>query len=163
MLDVLTNLVLGYDEHIVPTMTISVVIVGMVVLAVLDVWREIVEDYAIVVLLAVAVVGLDLEGIHPQQWLGAIVVSAIAFMIYLSLGHKGVLGGGDVKLSVVPAFVLGASVPFIGLWWIICALALQKGFAYVSSGGRKVSVAMPHVPAMALATLLASVAFPVAY
>jgi Flp pilus assembly protein protease CpaA len=155
------ELLLGYEGRVVPTVTISVVLVGMLVLAALDVWRREVEDYATIALLAVAVVGMDLEGIVLEQWIGAVLAAAIAFMVYLRLGQRGVLGGGDVKLSVVPALVLGASNPIIGLWWIACAIVIHQAFFVVNARAQKAPLALPHVPAMALAALVSSVAFPV--
>lgn len=146
--------------NVVPVTTMLVVIAGMVVLAAVDVWRREVEDYAVVALLGVAAIGLRWEGIHPQQWLGALAAAGIAFVVYLGLGQRGILGGGDVKLSVVPAFVLGAANPVIGVWWIACAILLHQVVFFVTARVRKTREAIPHVPAMAAATMVASVAFP---
>ncbi|MCI4659781.1 prepilin peptidase [Cryobacterium zhongshanensis] len=161
MTDFLLGLMMGSPENVVPTTTISVVIVGMLVLAALDVWRREVEDYATAALFGIAVVGAGLEGVHPQQWVGALLAAGIAFTVYLGLGRRGIMGGGDVKLSIVPAFVLGLSNPIIGLWWIACAIVLHQTFFAVNTRLRKAPLALPHVPAMALATLVASIAFPV--
>jgi prepilin signal peptidase PulO-like enzyme (type II secretory pathway) len=154
------ELIFPQDGHVVPTATITVVIVGLVVLAGIDVWRREVEDYATAGLLLVAIAGVAIEGIAPAQWIGAILASAIAFMVYLSLGQRGVMGGGDVKLSLVPAFVLGASNPIIGIWWIAGAIVIQQLFFYINARVQKAPEPFPHVPAMALATLVATVAFP---
>lgn len=152
-----------HEGHTVPAVTISIVVAGMLVLAAVDVWRREVEDYAIVVLLAVAALGMHYEGISPEQWLGAGLASAVAFMIYLGLGQRGILGGGDVKLSIVPAFVLGASSPIIGLWWVACAIIIHQLFFIINTRVQKAPEAIPHVPAMAAAALVASIAFPAAF
>lgn len=147
--------------NVFPAVTLLVVIAGMLVLAALDVWREEVEDYAVLALLGITVLGLSLEGIHPNQWLGAVISAAIAFSVYLHLGMKGVLGGGDVKLSIVPAFVLGAVNPVIAIWWIACAFMIHQLLFLVAASVTKSKTAIPHVPAMAAATLVSAVAFPV--
>lgn len=148
------------EGHVLPGTTLVVVIAGLVLLAVIDVWRREVEDYAVVALLGIAAIGMRMEGIQAQQWLGAVLAAAIAFTVYLALGQRGVLGGGDVKLSVVPAFVLGAANPVIGVWWIACAFLIHQVLFFVTARIRKSREAIPHVPAMAAATMVAAVAFP---
>jgi Flp pilus assembly protein protease CpaA len=161
---------LSFQGHVTPMITITVVIAGMIILAALDVWRHEVEDYAIVALLVLATGGMLLEGITLTQWLGGILSAAIAFLVYLNLGMSGVMGGGDVKLSVVPAFVLGASSPLLGLWWIAGAvlvhqllmlLLARRPRAALAGSMRPAAIALPHVPAMAGAMVIATVAFPV--
>lgn len=159
MTDALAQLLIR-TGNVMPGTTLVVVIAGMVVLAAIDVWRQEVEDYAVVALFGIAAIGMHLEGIHPQQWLGAVLAAAIAFMVYLGLGQRGVLGGGDVKLSVVPAFVLGAANPVIGVWWIAAAILIHQGLFFVTSRLQKSREAIPHVPAMAAAAMVATVAFP---
>lgn len=146
--------------NVLPATTILVVIGGMLVLAAVDVWRREVEDYAVVALLGIAVTGLYLEDIHPQQWLGAVLAAVIAFAVYLHLGRRGVLGGGDVKLSVVPAFVLGAFNPVIGVWWVACAILIHQAIFTVWSRVRRTREAIPHVPAMAAGAIVAAAVFP---
>jgi leader peptidase (prepilin peptidase)/N-methyltransferase len=158
--NLLLGLTLNDEGYVMPTITVSLVLAGMVVLAVLDVWREEVEDYGIVVLAGVAVIGVHLEGIRPEQWLGAFLAAAIAFLVYFDLGLKGGVGGGDVKLSLVPAFALGAGDPLIGMWWIIGSLLIQAVLSSITTRVQKAPAAMPHVPAMALATLILSIAIP---
>lgn len=155
--------------HVAPTVTVLLVTVGMLVLAAADIWRHEVEDWATAALLLVAAGGLIWEGISIQQGITAVLSGAIAFMTYLSLGVRGVMGGGDVKLSVVPALVLGACNPFLGVWWIAASILIQQGFFFVAS--RRVRVAsgatsgdafvLPHVPAMAAAMLIAPLLFPI--
>jgi Flp pilus assembly protein protease CpaA len=154
------GLLFTHEGHVVPAVTISVVIAGMLVLAGVDVWRREVEDVAIVVLLGVAAIGMHIEGISLEQWLGAALASAVAFMIYLGLGQRGVLGGGDVKLSIVPALVLGAMNPVMGLWWVACAIVIHQLFFFINARVQKEAAAIPHVPAMAAAALVAAIAFP---
>ncbi|MFJ2662650.1 prepilin peptidase [Arthrobacter koreensis] len=147
-------------ENVLPTTTIMVVVVGMLVLAAVDVWRREVEDYAVVILLGISVAGMYLEGIQPMQWLGALLAAGIAFGVYLVLGMRGAMGGGDVKLSVVPAFVLGAVNPLVGIWWVACAILIHQGICLVYTRIRRRRAVLPHVPAMAAAAIIASVAFP---
>lgn len=162
------NLLIGIPGHVNPTITITVVIAGMLVLAAFDVWRHEVEDVATLALLVVAVVGLGIQGIQPAQWVSGVASAAIAFVVYLYLGTRGVMGGGDVKLSVVPALVLGASNPFLGIWWIGCAILLHQVLIFgvarsmprPAGASRVQPMALPHVPAMAAAALIATVAFP---
>lgn len=158
-MDVLADLLIRPGD-VLPERTILVVIAGMLVLAAVDVWRCEVEDYAVIALLGTAAIGLHLEGIHPQQWLGSVLAAAIAFMVYLNLGQRGVLGGGDVKLSVVPAFVLGAANPVIGVWWIACAILIHQALFALYVRVHKTREAIPHVPAMAAAAIAGAFALP---
>lgn len=162
---------LGPEGHVTPTITIAVIIVGMLVLAIIDIRRREVDDYATAVLLLAAVTGLAIEGIGPAQWITALLSAAAAFMVYLNLGMRGVMGGGDVKLSIVPAFVLGASNPFLGVWWIACAILIHQMLFVISvrslrapvGAARALPVALPHVPAMAVAMVVATMVFPTGF
>lgn len=158
-MDTLVDLLIQPD-NVLPETTVWLVIAGMLVLAAVDVWRREVENYAIVTLLGIAVTGMYLEGVRPQQWVGAVLAATIAFAVYLHLGRRGVLGGGDVKLSVVPAFVLGACNLVIGVWWVAGALLIHQVFFAGWSRLRRTREAIPHVPAMAAGTIIAAVAFP---
>lgn len=144
-------------SHIIPALTLFVVSAGLLVLGAADIWREEVEDYATVALLLITVAALVHEGISPQQWLAGALSAAVVFLFYLSLGVHGLMGGGDVKLSAVPALVLGASMPLLGLWWAAASVVIQYGFFAVA--GRlapgSTTPGLPHVPAMAVAFVLA--------
>lgn len=148
---------------IAPTLTILAVTVGMVALAVFDILREEVEDYATAALLLLTLGALLWEGVSAGQWAGGALAAALAFSAYLLLGMAGVVGGGDVKLSVVPALVLGIGHPLIGVWWVAASLLIQHGFFLVArltaSAGRAGVPTLPHVPAMATAFLAAWVLF----
>lgn len=154
-------------HHVIPAITVTVVIAGMLVLAALDVWRLEVEDYATLLLGVVAVVGLAYEGVDVSQWFAAVLSAAIAFAIYAHLGLRGFMGGGDVKLSVVPAFVLGACNPFLGIWWVAVSIVIQQvifvAIARVrpvaAGGGQALPIAVPHVPAMATSMVVAAAVF----
>jgi Flp pilus assembly protein protease CpaA len=165
----MVELFLGPEGHVFPATAIAVLLGGMLVLAAIDVWKQEIEDVATAALLILAAGALMFDDIQPGQWLSAILTAAVAFGVYLNLGLKGVFGGGDVKLSIVPAFVLGASNPLIGIWWIGCAIVLQQAlfFIYrrtqrtpVRASGSAEPLVIPHVPAMAAATLAATAAFP---
>lgn len=160
MTDALVSLLIR-PENVLPTTAILVVVVGMLVLAAVDVWRREVEDYAVLILLGISVTGMYLEGVQPMQWVGALLSAGIAFGVYLALGMRGVMGGGDVKLSVVPAFVLGACNPLVGIWWVACSILIHQVACVLYTRIRRRRAVLPHVPAMAVATIVASVAFPV--
>ena len=163
------TLLLGPANVVIPTTTILIVIAGMFVLAGLDVWRYEVEDVGIVALLLVGVAGLTQEGILPTQWVSGLLAAAVAFLVYLNLGMRGAVGGGDVKLAVVPAFVLGAANPIVAIWWVACSLLLHQLLIVAArrftarpatSGGAKAApIALPHVPAMAVSMYVASSLF----
>lgn len=153
-----------------PTIAIYTVIVGVLVLAALDIWRREVEDLATVALLGITLAMLAITGINAQQWISAILSGAIAFCVYMLLGMRGVMGGGDVKLSPVPALVLGAASPFLGVWWICAAILIQHAFhlvlarrrrAVLAHGAQADAAVLPHVPAMAAAMLVAVGIFPI--
>jgi Flp pilus assembly protein protease CpaA len=158
----------GADGHVTPLVTIWVVLVGMLVLAALDVWRQEVEDVAIIAILVLAVAGFTIEGVTVIQWVGGVLAAAVAFLVYLNLGVRGVMGGGDVKLASVPAFVLGVCSPVLGVWWIAGAILIQQVLTLAlarrpkasAAGASVVPAALPHVPAMAASMLIAIVAFP---
>lgn len=153
----------------IPTITALVVVVGMFVLSALDIWRHEVEGYATILLACATVVGVTLEGITGQQWAVGILSAALAFAVYLALGLRGVMGGGDVKLAAVPAFILGTIHPVLGAWWIGVSLLIQQLFFMTSrlsarraAGGVQGSAAvMPHVPAMTAGMVAAVTIFPI--
>lgn len=159
------ELLAGSDASI-PAVTILIVAAGMLVLGFLDVIRLEVETVATVALGLVAIGGLIVEGVTRHQWLGGVLAAAFAFGIYLVLGMRGVMGGGDVKLAPVPALVLGVVHPLLALWWVSAALGAQtilgllmgQRRAHIAgTGGHRAQtaqLALPHVPAMALAMLI---------
>ena len=152
-----------------PTVAVSVVIVGLVALACYDLWKQTVENWSIVALLGVAVGAMSFEHISAQQWLGAVLSALVVFMIYLALGTRGVMGGGDVKLSIVPGLVLGAVSPMLGLWWAASSIVVHQAFFFLvartprraEATSDAAAVALPHVPAMSVAMVLAVTVFPV--
>lgn len=153
--------------HLIPTVTLTVVAVGMLVLAAADVWKQEVEDWATMLLAFVAVAALVAEGIAPQQWVGAILGSATTFALYLLMGLHGYMGGGDVKLAAVPGLVLGAVHPFLALWWVAASVTIQQAlFLAIARTSRvatgkpaSVVAALPHVPAMAAGILVSTLIF----
>lgn len=155
--------------HVVPSLTILVVCGGMLVLAVLDVLREEVEDVATIALAAVAVIGMSVEGVVTSQWITGLVSAAIAFTAYFWLGIQGKMGGGDVKLVAVPALVLGAANPFLGLFWVVVSIFVQQCIFLLwrvvvpagQQGSTSVVTALPHVPAMAASLVISVSIFPI--
>lgn len=161
MLDLLSG------AHVTPTFTFLLVSVGLLVLAAIDIHTREVEDYATAMLLAVTTLSLLWEGVSAGQWASGLLSAAVAFLIYLALGMRGVLGGGDVKLSAVPALLLGAANPFLGVWWVAASLLIQHGFFLMARSpagkaepAQAETSALPHVPAMAAALLTAWTIFP---
>jgi len=160
------QLLMGPD-HVFPMLTITAVSMGMLVLAVVDVWRQEVENWATGLLLAITLAGLWLQGIAASQWAGAVLSAATVFTLYLLMGMYGLMGGGDVKLSVVPGLVLGAMHPFLGIWWVAASIAVhQVLFKLVAVGARAAGdarqrsvEALPHVPAMTAAILFSTLVF----
>ena len=153
---------------VTPAITLIVVIAGVLALAAWDIWRHEVEDWATAGLLGAAVIGLSAEGISASQWLSGAASAALAFGVYLYLGMRGLMGGGDVKLAGVPALVLGASNPFLGVWWLSMSFLIHQAIVVTvrrsairaGEGAVSAPVALPHVPAMAAAMVLATVVFP---
>lgn len=161
-------LLLGPGDTATPLIAIAVALIGLFVLAAVDLWREEVEDWATGILLAAVVGALLVAHITPGQWVNALLSAAATFAIYLWLGTKGVMGGGDVKLSVVPGLALGAVNPFLAIWWVAASIAIHQLMGYAASlsiDGRGMShtraIALPHVPAMAIAAALAVMVFPI--
>lgn len=156
--------------HVVPSLTILAVCGGMLVLAVFDILREEVEDVATIALAATTVIGMTLEGIAASQWITGIVSAVIAFTAYFWLGIQGKMGGGDVKLVGVPALVLGAANPFLGLFWVVlsifvqqCTFLLWRVMVPVGQSGSttKTVARLPHVPAMAISLVVSVSFFPI--
>lgn len=159
-------LLTGPSAASIPTATIAVVFVGMLALAAYDIWRREVEDWATATLALLAVIGLLVEGIDLHQWIGAVLTAAVAFLFYAGLGMRGVMGGGDVKLAAIPAFVLGAANPLFGLWWIVAAIVINQVFLVLVTGPTRRSSsssaaveAIPHVPAMAVSMLVTAMVY----
>lgn len=156
---------LGAHVTVLPVYTLLVVTIGMLILAAADICRHEVEDWATAILFLVACAGLLWEGVSPHQWLAGALSGAIAFLVYLALGMQGFIGGGDVKLAAVPALVLGACVPFLGVWWVAASIGLQQVFFIIttrlarprgfSRGQAAQALVLPHVPAMATVMLIA--------
>ncbi|MCY1718453.1 A24 family peptidase [Microbacterium sp. SL62] len=140
----------------------------MLALATADIWRQEVEDWATVLLATAVLVAVSLEGISAQQWVAGALSAALAFAIYLALALRGAMGGGDVKLSVVPAFLLGAANPVLGLWWVCVSMLIQHGlflgmrrWRVAAAGGGVVPVELPHVPAMTASLIASVMIFPI--
>lgn len=134
---------------VMPTTAILVALVGMTILAFADVHRQEVEDWATLALAAAVVIALNADGISTVQWTWALLSAAAVFLSYLEMGTFGRMGGGDVKLSPMPAAVLGAMNPLLAIWAVALAFSAQSGFQVVNRHVLKVqSAAMPHVPAM---------------
>ena len=142
----------------VPTTALLVLLVGMAALAVVDLIRQEVDDWATGVLAIGTVVALFHDSISGAQWAQGLICAALVFALYLELGTRGAMGGGDVKLSPIPALVLAVIHPLLALWSVALAFSIQSGFqlavrpAFVGS-----PVALPHVPAMFLAAGVSAV------
>lgn len=134
---------------------VHLVLLALVVAAVIDVSVQWIPD----TFTAVAGAALVLASIHAhitlQQSVDGLLTAAVVFLLYLELGVRGIIGGGDVKLAPIPAAVLGAVNPVLGLWWFVSTIALQGLFS-LTGKALKQPVGIPHVPAMALTFVAAS-------
>jgi len=134
---------------------LHVVLITLVVAAVIDVCIEWIPD----TFTGVAGVGLVVASFHAgvtwDEYLNGALSAAVIFLAYLELGVRGIIGGGDVKLSVLPAAVLGAVSPMLALWWFVTTIALQ-GLLSLAGRTSRSPAGIPHVPAMALTFVAAS-------
>lgn len=153
----MVEMFLAPAASVVPAVTLIGVATAMIVLAAIDLWREQLHDLVTVLVLLAALAGLSLEGIAPAQWVGAVGSAVVVFLTYLALGLRGAMYGGDVKLSPLPALVLGAVSPVLAFLWLTSTFAVQTLFHGVAARlqaqpavGPSVPTEMPHVPAMAL-------------
>jgi len=144
-----------------PATALTVAIAGMLALAVVDLWREEIEDWATIALAVATVSALAYDGVSAAQWVAAALSAAVVFLAYLELGMRGVMGGGDVKLAAVPALTLGAVSPFLGVWAAAVAILLQQVLLRASTWRARPPAggALPHVPAMAAALIAAAIVF----
>jgi Flp pilus assembly protein protease CpaA len=148
-----------FDPIVMPGVTLFILICAMAVLALADLKWQKVDPWSTAALGAAAVLGLLVDGISATQWILALASAAIAFVIYLELGVHGIMGGGDIKLSPIPALVLGAINPLLALWWLCLAISIQAGIRAVSARpGPGETEEMPHVPAMFYAAVISAVA-----
>lgn len=137
----------------IPATALTVLLTGMAVLAVADVLYEKVEDWATGLLAIAVFAALLYDGVPAGQVIGGLVAAAVVFVLFLEIGVTGRMGGGDVKLSPVPALVLGTISPLLAFWWVGVAFAIQAvaQLAAQPSGQAKTAIAIPFVPAMAIA------------
>jgi prepilin signal peptidase PulO-like enzyme (type II secretory pathway) len=141
-------------DIVIPTTAFAVSLVGLAVLAFVDVYTRKVEDYATLVLAFAVIFALRHDGISAEQWAWGAASALLVFGTYLELGTSGRMGGGDVKLSPVPALVFGAVNPLLAIWSVALAFSVQSAFQIVNRHGFKnPSPAMPHVPAIFAASL----------
>jgi Flp pilus assembly protein protease CpaA len=130
---------------------------ALTAMAAIDVWRQKVYDSSLAVLAVVAVLALHHDHISAIQWMWAGLCALTAFLFYLELGAHGQIGGGDVKLAAIPAAVFGAVNPLIAIWWVTATIAAQSVVGLIDrrSTARSVPSPLPHVPAMAITSVLA--------
>jgi Flp pilus assembly protein protease CpaA len=134
---------------VMPAIAIFVLLVGMTVLGFIDAHKQEVEDWATLILGSAVIAALRADGISEVQWTWAGLSAATVFLAYLEMGTFGRMGGGDVKLSPVPAAVIGAINPLLAIWSVALAFSIQSGFQLVNQRVFQAkSFAMPHVPAM---------------
>lgn len=144
-------------DVVFPSSAIAVLLLGMLALAVYDLLREEVPNWGTVLLGAGVLIALVHDGVTPSQWAYGILTAGLAFWFYLTLGIRGTMGGGDVKLVPVPALVLGVIHPVLALWAIALSFAVQTVVQIgVQPTNRTVPVALPHVPSMAVGAVAAA-------
>ncbi|WP_185204241.1 A24 family peptidase [Glaciihabitans sp. INWT7] len=138
---------------------IFVVVVGMGILAIADLrWAE-VDNWSTAALSVAVLLALVHDEIVAAQWVSAFLCAGAVFACYLELGVRGNMGGGDVKLSPVPALVLGAINPFLAIWGVALGFCLQAAIHVVSRGSNiAADKPLPHVPSMFVATTVTALA-----
>jgi prepilin signal peptidase PulO-like enzyme (type II secretory pathway) len=141
-------------DIVIPTTAFAVTLVGLAALAFVDVYTRKVQDCATLVIAFAVIFALRFDGISSEQWVWGLASALLVFGAYLELGTSGRMGGGDVKLSPVPALVFGAVNPLLAIWSVALAFSIQSAFQIINRHGFKdPSPAMPHVPAIFAATL----------
>lgn len=137
----------------IPELAALVVLAGLAALAFVDVERRTVDPWATALLGWATVFAAAHDGLTAGEWLTGVVCAGLTFLAYLELGVAGQIGGGDVKLAPIPAFVLGSANPLLALWWFAAAGATQTMLQLLTSGRRGGFV--PHLPAMLAAMMFA--------
>ena len=145
---------------IIPVTAFAVLVFGMVLLAVADIRTKEVDPWSTAALAFAAVVALFSDGVTVSQWTSGLISAVLVFILYLEMGMRGKMGGGDVKLSPLPALVLGTISPFLALWAVALAFSLQATlqFAVRPQSSFAAPVALPHVPAICVATTVSAAA-----
>ncbi|WP_159600085.1 hypothetical protein, partial [Agromyces humi] len=134
---------------VIPYTALLIVVIGLAVLAAADVATHRVEWLPTMLLGAAAASALWYDGITVQQWIWAILTAAAVFLFYLEMGVLGRFGGGDITLAPIPALVIGAVNPILGIWVFTVAIALQGVVSLaVRIGLKDPQPTLPHVPAM---------------
>lgn len=78
---------------------------------------------------------------------------AFIFMFILALSKMGIVGGGDIKLSPIPAALLAAWNPLAPVLWLFCTFVLVLG-SMITTRLRKAPLeARAMAPHMALALI----------
>lgn len=149
----LTSLVTDSTHFTIP---FGIVAFGLGFLAVLDHATRLVRNKHTLIFAGVTLAGLiGVSLAHGENfWLQALIGATGAFLFLLVLAViSGFVGGGDIKLSPIPAGVLAAWSPLAALLWLMFTfnLCLIAMIAMKLTGSRQTHMAM--VPFMALALI----------
>lgn len=148
----------------VPATALFVLLAGMAILAIVDLASEVVHNWSTAALACFVIAALLFDGITAEQWLAGSLTASAVFAFHLFLGTRGQIGGGDVKLSPVPALVLGAVHPLLALWAVAFSFASHSAVQLSTRPTAGTAVALPFVPSMFVgagaATVLAGALIP---
>lgn len=141
-----------------PIAAAAVIVIGLTVIAAIDVATHKIHGVSTVALGVTAVVVLAMvDRIQPAQWLSAGFAGALAFVLYLEFAVMSTdrifggsaVGAGDIKLIGIPAAVFGASSIVLAVTVLYLGVATQT----VLARGRGNASSTPHGPALAIAAL----------
>jgi len=145
----------------IPETAVLVLLAGLAILAFLDIRRREVDGSATAVLGAALAVILVREPLEASQWISGFASALVAFAFYLERGRRGRMGGGDVKLVAIPAFILGVIHPLLAAWGIfVLIFGVQMAVRLVHTLATRATKSttpepLPHVPAMFAGTAIA--------
>lgn len=145
----------------IPATAVLVLLAGLAILAILDLRRREVDGSATAILGAALAVILVREPLQASQWIFGFASAVVAFGFYLERGRRGRMGGGDVKLIAIPAFVLGLIHPLLAVWGIfVLVFGVQMAVRLVHTlvtraESTTVPEPLPHVPAIFAGTAIA--------
>lgn len=136
---------------------------GIGALAAIDYKTRTVKDEHNIVL-AIVTVGLTIYGASQTEWFTlltggiGVIVCFGTFFALIFLTHFG--SGGDIKLSPIPAFVLGAINPLAGVAWLFVAMIITGISLIIAIKTQKM---LWHLPGFALSIPITLAIVPALY
>lgn len=122
----------------------------LVALAATDLQRRLIPNRVVLPAILVAFVASVVMRDEASSLMGA--VTALLFMLLVSLFRRGGLGGGDVKMGTLAGAVVGYPGVIYG-GTIMCLAGGLVALALVSSGRANRTDALPYGPFIALGAL----------